>query len=217
MRTHRASLAVLLGALGCGDRPPPSAPAPATPVARSESASGEREAAPPEAPGVFDVPGGGCAVAERDSPRVCTSARELPLTLSFVPTKLHGLAPLAGGQVKNRSSREVYAIGSSPDRWEIARVAPGATLGGELAGDARHTTTDVDWVSAIPPTPDASGAFRYEPSTLGVKISDGSTLDVVDRPGGVRFELGPRGPLGAEITTAGRMNGGSVIVFTPKR
>ncbi len=116
---------------------------------------------------MFDVPGGGCAVAERDSPRVCTSARELPLALSFVPTKLHGLAPLAGGQVKNRSSREVYAIGSSPGGREMARVPPGATLGGELAGDTRHTT--VDWVSAIPPTLDGSGAFRYEPSTLGVK------------------------------------------------
>ena len=167
------------------------------------------------------MPEGGCSPAEGDP--VCSLARALPIALTSIPTKLNGLAPLPGGKVHNRSARDIYAIGSVPagrasGPWEIVRVPAGASLGGDLRGEAPMMTTDVDWVSAMPPTSDGRGAFTYRPSAVGVKVSDGGELTVIDRPGGgVRFDMTANGPVAQKITTAGQMNGGSAIVYVPPR
>ena len=215
-------LSVLLGVLvACEHRPPPSSPSSQPAAEPRADSSAEPEAATQSVPpGAFDVPEGGCPAAESHADPVCASARALPVVLTEIPTKLNGLLPLAGGKVHNHSSRDLYAIGSVPGTgsWEIARVAAGASLGGDLRGEAPHTTTDVDWVSASPPAPDGRGAFRYDPSAIGVKVFDGGELTVVDRPGGgVRFELTSPGPLASKISTAGQMNGGSAIVYVPRR
>jgi len=217
-------LAVLLGiVVACEQRPPPASPSPdpgAEP--RADSPAEKPEAATPGVPpGAFDVPQGGCPAAGGDADPLCAAARVLPVTLTRIPTKLHGVLALPGGKVHNRSTRELYAIGSLPGAsgsWEIVRIPAGASLGGDLHGGSPQTTTDVDWVSVTPPAPDGSGAFRYDISAIGVKVFDGGELTVVDRPGGgVRFELDGAGPFASNITSAGQMNGGAAIVYAPRR
>jgi hypothetical protein len=221
---------VLLGLLvGCAEQPPPAWPS-SEPAAKPGAAglvtAGEkREATTASVPsGALDVPEGGCPSTESSpDPTGCTAARALPVALTYIPTKLSGLLPLPGGKVRNQSARDVYAIGSVPGApaagaWEIVRIPAGATLGGDLRGDAQHTTMDVDWVSATPPTPDDRGGFTYGPLAMGVKVFDGGELRVVDRPGGgVRFWLASSGSLPNKIATAGQMNGGSAIVYVPRR
>jgi hypothetical protein len=183
----------------------------------------EREAATQGVPpGALDVPEGGCLATEGDPNPVCAAARALPVAMTHIPTKLNGLLPLAGGKVHNKSTRDIYAVGSVPagaGPWEIVRIPAGASLGGDLRGESPRTTTDVDWVSATPPVPDDRGGFTYGPLAVGVKVFDGGELTVVDRPGGgVRFWLTADGSLASKITTAGQMNGGSAIVYhVPRR
>ena len=220
----KVQLAELLAiVMACEHAPPPASPSPG-PAAepRADGAAERPEAATPGVPpGAFDVPRGGCPAAAGGPDPLCAAARALPVSLTPVPTKLHGLLSLPGGKVHNRSTRDLYAIGSLPGAsgsWEIVRVPAGASLGGELHGGSPQTTTDADWVSATPPAPDGSGGFRYDASAIGVKVFDGGELTVVDRPGGgVRFELNGAGPLASTITSAGQMNGGAAIVYAPRR
>jgi hypothetical protein len=225
----RVGTTVLVGVLvGCAERPPaafPSAePAPlAASTADPDSTPEKREAPGQGVPaGALDIPEGGCLATEGDPDAVCTAARTLPTALTRIPTKLNGLLSLPGGTVHNHSARDIFVIGSVPRTasagpWEIVRVPAGASLGGDLSGGHPQTTTDVDWVSATPPTPDGKGGFTYAPLALGVKIFDGGELTVVDRPGGgVRFWLNAAGSLPSKITTAGQMNGGSAIVYLPR-
>jgi hypothetical protein len=179
--TSPVELPVLLALLvGCADRPPPvypsSAPA-ATPGATDapESSPAKRDAkAEGVPPGALDIPEGG-SPAEGSRDLACAAARALPVVLTYIPTKLNGLLPLPGGKVKNQSARDIYAIGSLPaaGAWEIVRIPAGASLGGDLRGESPHTTMDVDWVSATPPTADDRGSFTYGPLTVGVKVVDG--------------------------------------------
>jgi hypothetical protein len=220
---------VLLGLLvGCEEHPPPAFPSP-EPASLGASTTSDRtpekRAAPGQAvpAGALDIPEGGCLATEGDPDPVCTAARALPTALTRIPTKLNGLLPLPGGTVHNHSARDIFVIGSVPRTsgagpWEIVRVPAGASLGGDLSGGHPQTTTDADWVSATPPTPDGRGGFTYAPLALGVKVFDGGELTVVDRPGGgVRFWLNAAGSLPSKITTAGQMNGGSAIVYLPPR
>jgi hypothetical protein len=235
MKACRLSLALFVGLLlaGCEDRPPPAWPSPApasipsaaAPVVRADDGSAEKRAPSMQGvpTGALDIPEGGCPSREVDSSGACAAARALPVTLTEIPTKLHGLLPLPGGKVHNRSARDIFAVGSVPAAagggpWEIARIPAGASLGGDLQGGSSHTTMDVDWVSATPPAPDGRGGFTYGPLDIGVKIIDGGELTVVDRPGGgVRFWVTVEGSVGSTITTAGQMNGGSAIVYAPRR
>jgi hypothetical protein len=139
--------------------------------------------------------------------------------MTEIPTKLGGLLPLPGGKVHNRSTQDIFAVGSLPPGpgagpWEIVRVQAGASLGGGLRAGSRQMTTDVDWVSATPPTPDGRGGFAYDTQAVGVKVVDGGEVTIEDRPGGgVRFWLSGA----SRITTAGQMNGGATIVYTLRR
>ena len=226
-------LAVLLGFLGvlagCEDRPPPSFPpaeaarltaeplltAPVEPP--SEKPEARRQGVPP---GALDIPNGGCPSLESHPDAICAAARALPTALTHIPTKLNGLLPLPGGKVHNRSTRDIFAIGSLPGvgSWEIVRVPAGASLGGDIFGGAAHTTTDVDWVSATPPTPGERSGFSYDPAAIGVKIVDGAELTVDDLPGGgVRFWLSAEGAFPSQIRSAGQMNSGSAILYVPPK
>jgi hypothetical protein len=228
----RVQLSVLLGLLvGCEAGPPPSWPSaapaarPGTPSLVSPSSPLEKREAATEGvpPGALDMPEGGCLGTDGDRDPACAAARALPVALTHIPTKLNGLLPLPGGKVHNQSARDIFAVGSVPGgpgagSWEIVRIPAGASLGGDLRGGTLHTTTDVDWVSATPPAPDERGGFTYGLLAIGVKVFDGGELTVVDRPGGgVRFWLTAAGSLASKITTAGQMNGGSAIVYVPRR